>query len=138
NDQRRADGIIDFLQKRLMTDFAVMHPACKSRQAVASHTGLAAAKVGEKAKTAKYLDLAKLEGRLFVPFVVETMGGIGPCAKRLIKEISREAYLNRVVGAVSDFQLYAYNRLSVAIVNGLGEAFRVALQYVNGILVPRR
>jgi len=121
-----------------MTDFAVMHPACKSRQAVASSTGLAAAKVGEKAKTSKYSDLAKMESRLFVPFVVETMGGIGPCAKRVIKAVAREAYANRVVAAVSDFQLYAYNRLSVAIVNGLGEAFRVALQYVNGILVPRR
>ena len=121
-----------------MTDFAVMHPACKTRQAAASVKGLAAAAVGEKAKTSKYLDLAKMEGRLFVPFVVETSGGIGKGARRIIKAVAREAHMNRVVARPEDFQLYAYNRLSVAIVKGVGEAFRVALQYVNGILVPRR
>jgi hypothetical protein len=137
-DQRRADGILDFIRKRWMTDFAVMHPACKSRQAVASRTGLASATVGEKAKCSKYTDLAKMEGRLFVPFVVETMGGIGKSARRIIKEVAREAHANHVAESVSDFQAYAYNRLSVAIVNGVGEAFRVALQYVRGILVPLR
>jgi hypothetical protein len=131
-DQRRPDFSQDYYRTRIMSDVAVTHPPCRSRREAASKSGLAACGVLESIKRRSYKDKSALEGRQFIAFVVETLGGVGRQAQQIIRMMAREAEANHVMDAAS-FKGYAYNRLSIAIQRGVAECLRIGSLFARGI-----
>ena len=51
---------------------------------------MAAAHKGEAEKKAKYAAMAKAQQASFIPFAVETYGGLGKSARKLINQITQQ------------------------------------------------
>ena len=74
-------------------DVMVTHPLVDSNLEAASEKSLAAANAGVKMKKKHYKAWSKYQhdhrtGQEFVPFVLETLGGMHPSAKKLLRKIS--------------------------------------------------
>ena len=73
-------------------DVTIRHPACKTNIMHGSaRQQLAAAHKGEAEKKAKYASMAKTQQAEFLPFAVETYGGLGKAARKLRKRIASSA-----------------------------------------------
>ena len=106
---------------RILVDVTVRHPCAQSRVAVGSRARLAVADQAEKAKTTHHAatTLAARPRATFVPFVLETFGGIGKQACGFIKEVLKLA---------GDL---AYVWAPKELVYGLPQAIAIALQRGN-------
>lgn len=97
-----------------MLDVTVRFPATEAM--VVHHRAhevpLAASKVAENAKNAKYDGLAVDNGMAFVAFAVEVFGGMGRSAIKFLKEVAEE------VSNPHSFFIYALRRISIAIQRG--------------------
>jgi len=91
-DTKRADGLFFFQEKEVVIDVSVTHPLAKSYVAAASKVLGAAAK-REREKNLEYAKRYEDQGTFFLPFVVETLGGIGPSARKFIKNMAYDAGL---------------------------------------------
>src|ERR1700678_4245567 len=78
--------------RQLLVDVTIRHPACKTNILHGSaRQQLAAAHKGEAEKKAKYAAMAKTKQAEFLPFAVETYGGLGKAARKLRKRIASSA-----------------------------------------------
>ena len=80
-------------------DVMVTHPLVDSNLKETSEKSLAAANAGVKMKKKHYEDWFKYQrehrnGQEFVSFVLETLGGMHPSAKKLLRKISDYAARN--------------------------------------------
>ena len=80
-------------------DVMVTHPLVDSNLRAASEKSLAAANTGVNMKKKHYEEWSKYQrehrtGQEFVPFVLETLGGMHPLAKKLLRKISDYAAQN--------------------------------------------
>ena len=87
----RPDLLLSLPGRNILIDVAVVHPlaAGKVRDA-RSHTVLGSARREEGTKRRKYKDLVALRHYQALPFVMETCGGMGRAAERLV-DIMAEA-----------------------------------------------
>ena len=86
----RPDLVVILPGRRILTDVAIVHPLTlsKVRDAIPLKT-LGAAMNIEGVKRRKYLKLNNRHQMELLPFVVETCGGMGPAAVRLLKAMAR-------------------------------------------------
>ena len=87
--RRRPDLDVSLGAKRFLVDVTVRHPCSKSRADRGSRARLAVAEHAERTKTA-YHAAATAAARpkaAFVPFVLETFGGVGKQAAEFIKQV---------------------------------------------------
>ena len=86
------DGRVPDLQmlirdKHWLSDVYVINPMAPSYRQQAAQRQLSAAGLGEYRKEHKYHGTALAHGATFVPFVVESAGGLGQGAVQIIEEI---------------------------------------------------
>ena len=87
-DHTRPDLQLVLNGRQLLVDVTIRHPACKTNIMHGSaRQQLAAAHKGEAEKKAKYAAMAKAQQASFIPFAVETYGGLGKSARKLINQI---------------------------------------------------
>ena len=91
-DRKRADGLFVFQEGPIAIDVSVTHPCARSYVAAASLL-LGAAKKRERKKMLEYEKRHQEQGVRFLPFVLETLGGIGPSAESFIKAMADDARL---------------------------------------------
>ena len=87
----------------------------------ASSTSGHVAKETERAKVSKYGALCQVDGLLFKPFVIETLGGFGPQAVKLVKRLG-ELISDRSNLSVSVATARLATSLSMAMMVGIGRA----------------
>jgi hypothetical protein len=91
-DRTRPDIQLLLNGHQLLVDVTVRHPTCMTNIQHGSATQqLAAAHKGEAEKKRKYDAMAKTQHAKFIPFAVETYGGMGKSARKLIKRIASVA-----------------------------------------------
>src|ERR1700753_1526479 len=91
-DNTRPDLQLLLNGHQVLVDVTIRDPACKTNIQHGSATQqLAAAHRGEAEKKAKYAAMAKTQQAEFIPFAVETYGGMGKSARKLIKRIASVA-----------------------------------------------
>ena len=91
-DQLRPDIQLMLNGKQYLVDVTIRHPVCQTNiQRGSAVRQLAAARHAEKEKKAKYADMAKTQQASFVPFAVETHGGLGKSARKLMSLIASVA-----------------------------------------------
>ena len=90
-DGRRPDLQIALPGAHILTDVVVSHPLAPSHFSVAAVDHLAIAAGAAEGKVIKYADVASTQAAQFIPFSVESTGGIGPDASRLIDLLSLAA-----------------------------------------------
>ncbi len=119
--RRRPDLDVTLGAARFLVDVTVRHPCAKSRVDVGSRARLAVAEQAEKSKTTYHADSTRTARpkATFVPFVLETYGGIGKQACEFIKEVLKLA---------GDL---AYVWAPKELVYGLPQALAVTLQRGN-------
>ena len=132
DDGRRPDFTLDGIDQRIMSDVCVTHPPRKTSAAQAAQQPLYAARERERQKHSKYRDLAAMEERKLLPFVVETLGAIGAGARSVIASIAADAEVQHVESE-AEFTQWAYDALSVAIQRGNALATRRALMGARGL-----
>ena len=77
--------------KRFLIDVTVRHPTAPSHVGVASRRSLAVAEQAEKDKTRKFASASRVLKAHFVPFAVETFGGIGKAARSFVSEMVKSS-----------------------------------------------
>ena len=112
-DGRRPDLQIVLPGRHILADVAVCHPLT---QRVAKHglawTATGVAREKERTKRKKYSGTATLHGAEFLPFVVETCGGMAPDALKLVRVLAdagqqyaamwpRNDVIRHIVGSVA-------------------------------------
>jgi hypothetical protein len=114
----RPDIMIMMGDKRFLLDVTIIHPTCPTHVKQSN-----AMKTAEDDKTRTYKELA--EGHLmeFVPFVVESFGGVAPRARVFLGQLS--VFAQRWFGPWSQSE----------IMEGLEDAIAVAVQSYNGAIV---
>ena len=97
-DNTRPDLQIVHDGRQYLVDVTIRHPTCKTNiQHGSARHQLAAAHKGEAEKKAKYAAMAKSQQAEFVAFAVETYGGMGKGARKLVKKIASVAQ-DRILG----------------------------------------
>ena len=102
----------------LHIDVRITHPTSTSYMRTAMKP-LGAAKQAEKEKKRKHEKNAEKVGAIFVPYVIETFGGIAPEAQTLNKKIATFAEEHSITENREDFQ------------NKLKSEIAAAIQYAN-------
>jgi hypothetical protein len=109
----RPDLMVILPGRRIVTDVAICHPLAPSRvEKVSSITALRTAREIEGGKRRKYLKMKTRHQMEVIPFVVETCGGMGPAAVKLLRAMAKasqehlamwpkQAILQHVVGSVA-------------------------------------
>jgi hypothetical protein len=113
SSELRPDLLLTLPGRLVLTDVAVCHPlapgALRAGQALRP---LGRAKQLEYAKRAKYTQISARHGFVQLPFAVETTGGLGPSAVKLVKAMaeaseerlamwSKDAVIRELVGTVA-------------------------------------
>ena len=87
-DNRRLDLQIFFPGQHILTDVVISHPLCPSNIVAASKEHSVVAQQAEQRKRAKYEQIAQQQHARFLPFSLETTGGMGLDVIELIDHIS--------------------------------------------------
>jgi hypothetical protein len=118
----RPDMQILFPGQHILTDVVISHPLCPSHIAQASTGSCRVADKEAFKKSDKYAEVTQYqEGARFVPFAIETTGGMGKDARALVEQISL---------ACRD-HLTLQTHASIA--RGLRAAIAIAVQRGNGL-----
>ncbi len=86
-DDRRPDIDVQLGDQRYLVDVTVRNPTCPSNLDKASKKSLAVAAAAEQQKANKYRDIADLQDATFVPFVLESYGGLGDAANKFLNDL---------------------------------------------------
>ena len=133
-DQRRPGDIILYNwhdSKRLLIDVAVINPFCSSNVSdlMSGGVGAAATAYGKtKVRTYSDLDMSKYT---FIPFIVETTGGMSKAAHGFCKELRKRR--ERLT-----FNLQPEDEKSITISDPLLIAINIELQRLNSRMVLER
>jgi hypothetical protein len=131
-DHLTPDFSFEFIGKRVTSDWTMAHPVAQSYQKQSSHKPLFAAHRLESAKHRKYDAWVRREGREFISFSVETLGGFGTEATQIIDLLATDAVRNDMAADRSQFKNKAYNLLSIAIARGVAETIRLGSLIFRG------
>jgi hypothetical protein len=89
---------------------------------------LATAEAMERIKRNRYDGLARLARASFIPFVVETFGGFGACARRFCSRLARFAEGATREYTRTDLLMGIRSGVALAIQRGNADIIRVGLQ----------
>jgi hypothetical protein len=137
DDQTRPDAHLVLDGRQVLVDATVRHPTCKTNiQHGSARHQLAAAHKGEAEKKAKYAAMAKIQQAEFVCFAVETYGGMGKGARKLVRKIASVAQ-DRLQG-VSEKEIRRELEESVAIAVQRGNADIMLAEYFSATSAAAR
>ena len=91
SDGKTPDLLIHMGARSIAVDVTVKHTLAPSYVSNLAQTALRVAREGERVKIFKYEAESKAMGMEFTPFSIETLGGWGPAAQRLVKELADHA-----------------------------------------------
>jgi hypothetical protein len=124
---KRPDMLLSLPGRRIITDVAIVHPLAPGKvRNRKSHTQLGAARIKENAKRRHYTGLVTLHSYQLHPFVMETCGGMGPAAVRLVKIMAEAGEAHMRVWAKEDAVQELLHTVAVAVQRG------GALSYLHG------
>ena len=130
--RKRTDGLFVVKGKATMIDVSIICPTAKT-YVKAGRKSLGAAQIREKQKIEKYDKEVKNHGMDFIPFVVETTGGMGGKAKRLIDQLMDEALANNATSFVPDrVDLFIKRAVAVAVQIGNGMVAQEGIRRARG------
>jgi len=110
--------------RRILIDVAICHPLAPSRvKRGTSMRALRTAKEMEGVKRRKYLELQTRQQMELLPFVVETCGGMGPAAVKLLKAIADAAEERLALWSRKDVIRYVVGLVAVAVQRGGAMAY---------------
>ena len=136
-DHTRPDLQLVLNGRQLLVDVTIRHPACKTNIMHGSaRQQLAAAHKGEAEKKAKYASMAKTQQAEFLPFAVETYGGLGKAARKLRKRIASSAEEGPQM--LSEKEVMRELRGSVAIAVQKGNANIILAEYHRAMSAAAR
>jgi hypothetical protein len=116
---KRPDMLLNLPGRRIITDVAIVHPLAPGNvRAKISHTHLGAARRKENEKRKHYTDLVALHGYQLYPFIMETCGGMGPGAVRLVKIMAEAGEAHMRVWAKEDAVQELLHTVAVAVQRG--------------------
>jgi hypothetical protein len=99
------DGDVVFAYSSDFFDVSGTHPLAPSIVDSAINCENKARQMREATKQAKYFDYSKSRDKGFVPFVLETYGGIGEKASKFLLKIENEGSQGLVLGITNPFRL---------------------------------
>jgi hypothetical protein len=86
-DDRRPDIDVQLGDQRYLVDVTIRNPTCPSNVNKASRESLAVAAAAERQKVNKYKDVAEFHDATFIPFVLESYGGLGKAANNFLNDL---------------------------------------------------
>jgi len=108
--------------KRYLIDVKITHPLCQSHISAAASYSLGAADKAEQQKNKKYEKAIKVNDYEFIPFVIETTGGISSAAEKFLEELF--------------IWIYKYQgQEGKRIVKDLKDSIAIAVQRGNAVLI---
>lgn len=115
HSNKRGDLLILMGAEQIMVDVTVPRiTAATHLTEPANRTAGQCTLAAEQLKLAKYQSECELRGQVFVPFVVESHGGVGPLARKLLTRLAGRASERTAQDFLSD----ALTRISVALQRG--------------------
>ena len=131
-DGRRPDLQIVIPGEHILTDVVVSHPLCRSHLDTARAKPLATAEQAEQRAHRAYSSMAEAQNARFLPFSVESTGGMGKDAEELIEQISLACRDHLVLP--SHHHIAHHIRASVAIAVQRGNALAVYGGYSRAVM----
>jgi hypothetical protein len=131
---KRPDLQIIMGHKHYLVDVTIVHPTAPANL---SHSQklLGQAHVAEKMKSRKYDEISQEQHATFIPFVIETFGGLGAKAQDLMNELSIFAIDHAVIR--SRFDIVSGLRYAIACSVQRGNAMIASAGYANSLRVCR-
>lgn len=121
-----------------LLDIAVVHPTTASRLGTPmSMHPLATEEAMERIKRNRYDGLARLARASFIPFVVETFGGFGACARRFCSRLARFAEGATREYTRTDLLMGIRSGVALAVQRGNADIIRVGLQRSSNMQTRR-
>jgi len=131
---KRPDLQIIMGHKHYLLDVTITHPTAPANLSH-SQKPLGQAHAAEKLKCRKYDQITQEQHAIFVPFVIETYGGLGVCAQKLLNELSIFAIDHAVIR--SRYDIVNGLRYSIACSVQRGNAMIASAGYANSLRVYR-
>jgi hypothetical protein len=122
----RPDLLLTLPGRHILTDVAVTHPLAPGKVSGKSHGPLATARRTEAIKRKKYSDLVSLRHYEMLPFVMETCGGMGPAAERLVNAMAEAGEAHLAIWAKENIIRELIGSVAIAVQRG------GALSYLHG------
>ena len=98
SDGRRPDLELILRSLHALVDVMITNPLCPTHLIASSKEALSSVRRGERIKTNKYKDTASQHLAKFIPFVMESTGGLGDSAVTLLKQITLASRDNNTLG----------------------------------------
>ena len=135
-DGRRPDLQIILPGACILTDVVVSHPLCPSYVSLASTRPLAIARRAANYKQLKYKDVAATQLAHFIPFAVETTGGLSQDAKKLIDQLSLACKDHLTLPSHHTFANTIHSSVAIAIQRG--NALAIQAGYSRAVMRASR
>jgi hypothetical protein len=131
---KRPDLQIIMNHKQYLVDVTIVHPTAPANL---SHSQklLGQAQAAEKLKCNKYDEISQEQHAIFIPFVIETYGGLGAKAQDFLNELSIFAIDHAVIR--SRFDVVNGLRYAIACSVQRGNALIASAGYANALRVSR-
>jgi hypothetical protein len=120
----RPDLMVILPGRRILTDVAICHPLAPGRvKEETSLKALGTAKVVEGVKRRKYLKMKTRHQMELIPFVVETCGGMGPAAVKLLKAMAAAGEEHLAMWPKKDIIRHVVEPVAIAVQRGTAMAY---------------
>ena len=127
DDERRPDIKVRVGASTYLLDVTVRNPTAPSNCKLGAKGSLAVAKAAEQEKVAKYKELAEREKTAFVPFAIESFGGMGQAASRFVCDVIKESRKAMVSWAPWEVIYGLQNTIAVTVARGNAAIVRRSL-----------
>jgi hypothetical protein len=117
-DGKRPDLHIVIAPRSILTDVVVSHPSAPSHVDTARNRRLAVADHAAAVKRAKYTEVAHTQTADFLPFSVETHGGMAQGAEELIDQLAAACKDHLILPSGNQFANHVRSSIAIAIQRG--------------------
>ena len=118
SDGRRPDLELILRSLHALLDVMIVNPLCPTHLIASSKKSLASVRQGERIKTNKYKGTAAQHEAKFIPFVIESTGGLSDIAVSLLKQIILASRDNRTLWAWEEVSKECFCLVAIAIQKG--------------------
>ena len=122
DSERRPDIDASLGGKRFLIDVTILHPTARSNVADGARGPLALARSAAQEKSEKYAPMARHNKATFVPFAVETYGGICDEANDFVRDLIKMAGTFKFAWQPSEVVYTIRHSIAMAVQNGNAEA----------------
>jgi hypothetical protein len=137
-DDEHTDIRVALGAKLFYIDVTVVHPTAASYLHEAVGASLKIAKKAERSKSRQYKDKAKHARATFVPFVMETFGGFGKCARDFVNLLATFARSGSALWTPADVRRTAQRAVLDALMLGNMQMLTAELTKCHRTPPPRR